>query len=71
VADEHKTVALSILATVTTTAIIFLATIVVSGGFSEDLFLKYVFPMLIATLSLTVFFVIVFARNKGKLPWLE
>ena len=70
-ADEHKTVALSILATVITTIIILLGTIVESGGFSEDLFFKYVFPMLIATLSLTIFFVIVFAKDKGKLRWLE
>jgi hypothetical protein len=38
----------------------------VNGGFSEDLFFKYVFPMIIASVSLAVFFV--FAKNKGKLP---
>ena len=67
--DEHKTVAVSILATVTTTVVILLGTIVASGGFSEDMFYKYVFPMLLATLSLAIFFVMVFARDKGKLPW--
>ena len=69
--DEHKTVALSIIATLLTGAIILLGTIVISGGFSEDLFFKYVFPMIIATLSLAVFFVFVFAKNKGMLPWFQ
>ncbi len=68
VGDEHKTVALSIIATLTTGLVILLATIVVNGGFSEDLFFKYVFPMIIASVSLAVFFVFVFAKNKGKLP---
>lgn len=67
--DEHKMVALSIIATLTTGLVILLATIVVNGGFSEDLFFKYVFPMIIASVSLAVFFVFVFAKNKGKLPW--
>lgn len=69
--DEHKTVALSIIATLTTGLVILLATIVVNGGFSEDLFFKYVFPMIIASVSLAVFFIFVFAKNKGKLPWLQ
>ncbi len=70
-ADDHKTVLLSIMATVTTGIILFIATIVISGTVSLDLFVKWVLPLFIAALSLGIFFIVLYARNKGKLPWLD
>lgn len=70
-ADDHKTVLLSIMATVATGIILFIATIVISGTVSLDLFVKWVLPLFIAALSLGIFFIVLYARNKGKLPWLD
>ncbi len=69
-ADEHKTVLLSILATVVAATIVFVATIIVSGGIALDLVKGYVLPLVISAFTLTVFWSILFAHNKGKLPWL-
>ncbi len=70
-ADDHKTVLLSILATTATGVLLFLVTIVVSGGVSMDMFVKWVLPVFISALSLGVFWFVLFARSKGKIPWLD
>ena len=69
-ADEHKTVLLSILATVVAGSLLFLATVAVGGGISIDLIRGYVLPLFISAFTLTIFWAILYARNKGLLPWL-
>jgi hypothetical protein len=61
---------LSILATLVAATIVFLATVVVSGGFALDLVRGYVLPLIISAFTLTVFWGILFAQQKGKLSWL-
>jgi hypothetical protein len=69
-ADDHKTVILSILATLGAALIVFVATVVVSGGISVDLVRGYVLPLVISAFTLSIFAGVLFARNKGKIPWL-
>ena len=69
--DEHKTVLLSILGTVLSAFVILIITIAISGGFSSTLFLSYVLPLLMSAFTLLVFWAILFARHKGKLPFLQ
>jgi fatty acid desaturase len=54
-ADDHKTVLLSIMATTVTGIVLFLATIVASGGVSIAMFVKWVLPVFISALSLGIF----------------
>jgi hypothetical protein len=67
-ADEHKTVLLSIFATVLAGFIIFLATVAISGGISISLIKGYVLPLFISAFTLAVFAGVLFARNKGMIP---
>lgn len=67
-ADDHKTVLLSILSTLLAAVAVLVATVAVAGGFSVDLFEAYVLPLLVTSFSLSVFAGVLFARNKGKLP---
>jgi hypothetical protein len=69
-AEDHKTVLLSILATLVAALILFVATIIVSGGISIDMVRGYVLPLVISAFTLSIFAGVLFARNKGKLPWL-
>ena len=69
--DEHKTVLLSILGTVLSAVLILLVTVAISGGFSSTLFLSYVLPLFMSAFTLLVFWTILFARHKGKLPFLR
>ena len=66
--DEHKTVLLSIFATVLAGFIIFLATVAISGGISITLIKGYVLPLFISAFTLAVFAGVLFAKNKGMLP---
>jgi hypothetical protein len=68
--DEHKTVLLSILATVLAGVLIFIITVAVSGGISITLFKGYVLPLLMSAFTLAIFWGFLFARHKGKLPFL-
>jgi len=68
--DEHKTVMLSIIATVVAAVLIFLVTIGISGGVSDALFKSYVLPLFMSAFTLSVFWVLLFARHKGKIPQL-
>ena len=68
--DEHKTVLLSILGTVISACLLFVATVAIAGGISVDLVKSYVLPLFMSAFTLTVFWVILFARHKGKLPFL-
>lgn len=36
-----------------------------------DMFVKWVLPVFISALSLGVFWFVLFARSKGKIPWLD
>jgi hypothetical protein len=67
-ADEHKTVLLSILATLLAALAIFVTTIAVSGGISAALVESYVLPLLVTAFSLSIFAGVLFAKNKGKVP---
>jgi hypothetical protein len=68
VADDHKTVVLSILSTLLAAVVVFVATVAFSGGVSLTLFDGYVLPLLVTSFSLAVFAGVLFARNKGKIP---
>ena len=70
-ADDHRTVLLSILATLLAAAVIFVVTVAVNGGFSTPLFEAYVMPLVVTAFSLAVFAVILFAHSKGKIPGLS
>jgi hypothetical protein len=70
-ADDHKTVLLSILATLMAALIILVSTVIISGGVSIDLIRGYVMPLVISAFTLAVFWSILYARHKGKLPWLD
>ena len=69
-ADEHKAVLLSILATVLSAALIFLITVADDGGISITLFKAYVLPLFMSAFTLAIFWGFLFARHKGKLPFL-
>jgi hypothetical protein len=67
--DEHETVLLSILGTVLAGVMIFLITIAISGGVDVSLFKSYVLPIFMSAFTLSIFWAILFARHKGKLPF--
>ena len=69
-AEDHKTVLLSILATCLAGVILFIGTVLVSGGISTDLIRGYVLPLFISAFTLAVFAGVLYARNKGKIPFL-
>jgi len=66
--EEHKTVMLSILATLSAAVILFVVTVAINGGFSVSLFKSYVLPLFMSAFTLAVFWTFLFARHKGKLP---
>jgi ABC-type sugar transport system permease subunit len=66
--DEHKTVMISIIATIVAAFLLFLVTIAVAGGVSTTLFMSYVLPLLMSAFTLSVFWAFLFARHKGILP---
>jgi hypothetical protein len=66
--DEHKTVLLSILATLFAAVVILAVTVVVAGGWSVRLVESYVLPLLVTAFSLSIFAGVLFARNKGLIP---
>jgi hypothetical protein len=67
-ADDHKTVLLSILATLVAACLLFVGTVAIAGGVSVGLFKSYVLPLFMSAFTLAIFWVFLFARNKGKLP---
>ena len=69
-AEDHKTVILSIIATCISAFVLFLGTVVAAGGISIDLIKAYVLPLFISAMVLGIFATVLFARNSGKLPWL-
>jgi len=69
--DEHKTVMVSIIATVIAAFLVFLVTVAVAGGVSRTLFMSYVLPLLMSAFTLSVFFAFLFARHRGMLPMFE
>jgi hypothetical protein len=66
--DEHKTVLLSILATLFAAVVILGVTVAVAGGWSLKLFESYVLPLLVTAFSLSIFAGVLFARSKGMIP---
>jgi len=69
-ADDHKTVLLSILATLVAACLLFVTTVAIAGGVSMALFKSYVLPLFMSAFTLAIFWVFLFARNRGKLPML-
>lgn len=69
--NEHKTVMLSIIATVSAAVLMFIITVAVAGGVSATLFKSYVLPMFMSAFTLTVFWIFLYARYKGKIPQLS
>jgi hypothetical protein len=67
--NEHETVFLSILGTVLSAIMIFLVTIAIAGGVSMSLFTSYVLPLFMSAFTLSIFWAILYARHKGKLPF--
>ena len=62
--EDHKTVLLSITATIIAGLIILGTTVAMNGGaFSVLLFKQYVLPLIISAFTLFVFFVILFVNN--------
>ncbi|MDA4129487.1 MAG: hypothetical protein OK457_01830 [Thaumarchaeota archaeon] len=62
--EDHKTVFLSITATVIAGLLILGATIAINGGsFSLILFKQYVLPLIISAFTLFVFFVVLLVNN--------
>ena len=63
--DDHKTVALSITASLASAGIILLSISLFDGGSpSPDLVLRFVVPLLIASLTLSLFWMLLFLRNR-------
>jgi hypothetical protein len=56
------------LATILAGGLLFLITVVSAGGISIDLFKSYVLPFLMSAFTLSIFWVFLFVRHKGKLP---
>lgn len=69
--NEHKTVLLSIIATLAAAAMLFVITFAINGGFSLTLFKSYVLPLFMSAFTLTIFWAFLFARYKGKIPQLS
>jgi hypothetical protein len=69
-ADEHKTVLLSIIATVLAAILVLIITIGIAGGISISLIKGYVVPLFMSAFTLSIFWGFLFARQKGKLPFL-
>src|SRR5580658_1193127 len=59
---------LSILATVVAGILLFVVTIAIAGGVSITLFKSYVLPLFMSAFTLSIFWIFLFARHKGKLP---
>jgi hypothetical protein len=68
--EDHKMVMVSIFSTLMAAIIIFIATVLVSGGIAFDLVKGYVLPLVISAFTLTVFWGVLLLRNKGKVPFL-
>lgn len=68
--EEHKTVMVSILATVVAAIVLLIVTVAVAGHFSTSLFESYVLPLFMSAFTLLVFWAFLFARHKGKLSLL-
>lgn len=69
-AQDHKVVFVSIFSTLLAALVIFIATVVVSGGIALDLVKAYVLPLVISSFTLLVFGTVLFARSKGMLAFL-
>lgn len=68
-ADERRTVLLSIFATVLAALVIFIASVAFAGGISIDLVKSYVLPLFVSAFTLLVFWGVLYAHQSGKLPW--
>lgn len=56
--EDHKTVLLSISATLLAGVVILITTIAMNGSFSLELFRQYVLPLIISAFTLFMFFLI-------------
>jgi hypothetical protein len=70
--EDHRTVLLSISATLLAGVVILVTTIVMNGSFSMELFRQYVLPLIISAFTLFMFFLVLLfnktraARATGK-----
>ena len=69
-AEDHRAILLSILATALAGTGLLIITIAVSGGVSLILIKGYVLPLYISAFTLSIYWIILFSRSKGKFPWL-
>lgn len=67
-ADEHKTVILSIMGTLISALVIFAATVAITGGIDLTLVKAYVLPLMLSAFSLAIFAGVLVAHQKGKIP---
>ena len=66
-AEDHRTILLSILATALAGSTLLVLTIVISGKIDLLLIQGYVLPLFISAFTLSVYWIILFARHKGRL----
>jgi hypothetical protein len=67
-AEDHKTVLLSIFATLLAALVVLVVTIVISGGIQITLIKSYVLPLVLSAFTLAVFAGVLVAHNKGMIP---
>jgi hypothetical protein len=69
-AEDHRIVLLSIFSTLVAAVVVLIVTVAVSGGVTVALVKSYVLPLVISAFTLAVFWGVLFANSKGKLPFL-
>jgi len=69
-AEDHRTILLSILATALAGGTLLVLTIVISGRIDLLLIQGYVLPLFISAFTLSVYWIILFARHKGRFGFL-
>ena len=69
-AEDHRTILLSILATAIAGTALLVLTIAISGKVDIVLIQGYVLPLFISAFTLSVYWIIVFARHKGRFSFL-
>jgi hypothetical protein len=69
-AEDHRTILLSILATALAGSTLLVLTIAISGKIDLLLIQGYVLPLFISAFTLSVYWIILFARHKGRFGFL-
>ena len=67
VPEDHRTVALSITASLASAGVVLLSIALVAGGSPPpDLILRFVVPLIIAALTLSLFWVLLYVRSRSE-----